>query len=113
MLIAFAAILGIAAAVMALSFLWAEHGLQTLLWHDLPDALGVDPHPWFALAITTLGGLTGSASRSSSCLRSSSSAIPSRGGARQGLRSWSQEPSFSHEELRLAEEPQRRRRRDR
>jgi H+/Cl- antiporter ClcA len=56
-LITFAAVLGVAAAVAALAFLWAEHGLQAVLWHDLPDALGVDPHPWFALAVTTLGGL--------------------------------------------------------
>jgi hypothetical protein len=48
-LIAFAAALGVAAAVMALAFLWGEHGLQALLWHRVPDALGVDPHPWFAL----------------------------------------------------------------
>ena len=56
-LIALAGALGVAAAVAALGFLWAEHGLQALLWHDLPDALGVDPHPWFALAVTTLGGM--------------------------------------------------------
>jgi H+/Cl- antiporter ClcA len=31
--------------------------LQAVLWHDLPHALGVDPHPWYALAVTTLGGL--------------------------------------------------------
>jgi H+/Cl- antiporter ClcA len=55
-LIAFAAVLGVAAAAMALAFLWAEHGLQALLWHRVPDALGVDAHPWFALAVTTLGG---------------------------------------------------------
>ena len=55
-LIAFAALLGVAAAIAALSFLWAEHGLQALLWHRVPDELGVDPHPWFALAVTTLGG---------------------------------------------------------
>jgi len=57
LLIGFAAALGIVAALVTLAFLWAEHGLQEVLWHELPDALGVDPHPWFALAVTTLGGL--------------------------------------------------------
>jgi H+/Cl- antiporter ClcA len=55
-LIGSAAVLGVGAAAIALAFLWAEHGLQAVLWDDLPDALGVDPHPWFALAVTTLGG---------------------------------------------------------
>jgi H+/Cl- antiporter ClcA len=55
-LIAFAAVLGVTSAIMALAFLWGEHGLQALIWHRVPDALGVDPHPWYALAVTTLGG---------------------------------------------------------
>jgi H+/Cl- antiporter ClcA len=55
-LIALAAVLGVGAAIMTLAFLWGEHGLQALLWHRVPDALGVDPHPWYALAVTTLGG---------------------------------------------------------
>lgn len=57
LLVGFAAALGVVAAAITLGFLWAEHGLQEVLWHHLPDALGVDPHPWFALAVTTLGGL--------------------------------------------------------
>jgi H+/Cl- antiporter ClcA len=57
LLVAFAGVLGVLAASVTLLFLWAEHGLQAVFWHDLPDALGVDPHPWFALAVTTLGGL--------------------------------------------------------
>jgi H+/Cl- antiporter ClcA len=57
MLVAFAAALGIVAALITLLFLWGEHELQDLLWQHLPDALGVDPHPWFAIAVTTLGGL--------------------------------------------------------
>jgi hypothetical protein len=57
LLVGFAAVLGVLAATVTLLFLWTEHGLQELLWHRLPDALGVDPHPWFALAVTTLGGL--------------------------------------------------------
>jgi H+/Cl- antiporter ClcA len=55
-LIAFAAVLGVAAAVVTLAFLGAEHGLQDFLWTDVPDAFGVDPHPWYALALTTVGG---------------------------------------------------------
>jgi H+/Cl- antiporter ClcA len=57
LLVGFAGLLGVVAASVTLLFLWTEHGLQALLWHDLPDALGVDPHPWYALALTTLGGL--------------------------------------------------------
>jgi chloride channel protein, CIC family len=56
-LVGFAGVLGVVAALVTLLFLWAEHWLQDLIWHDLPDALGVDPHPWFALAVTTIGGL--------------------------------------------------------
>jgi H+/Cl- antiporter ClcA len=57
LLVGFAGVLGVLAASVTLLFLWTEHGLQAVFWHDLPDALGVDPHPWFALAVTTLGGL--------------------------------------------------------
>jgi H+/Cl- antiporter ClcA len=57
LLVAFAGVLGIVAASATLLFLWSEHGLQAVFWHDLPDALGVDPHPWYALAVTTVGGL--------------------------------------------------------
>jgi H+/Cl- antiporter ClcA len=57
LLVGFAGVLGVLAAAVTLLFLWSEHGLQALVWHDLPDALGVHPHPWFALAVTTLGGL--------------------------------------------------------
>jgi H+/Cl- antiporter ClcA len=57
LLVGFAGVLGIVAASATLLFLWAEHGLQAVFWHDLPDALGVDPHPWYALAVTTVGGL--------------------------------------------------------
>src|SRR5690606_586528 len=50
-------VLGVAAAILTLGFLWTEHGLQHLLWESLPEKLGVDPHPWYALAVMTLGGL--------------------------------------------------------
>jgi len=57
LLLALAAVLGVVAALITLGFLYAEHGLQELLWHDLPDALGVDPDGWFTLVVTTVGGL--------------------------------------------------------
>ena len=57
MLLLFAAAIGIVAALTTLGFLYAEHGLQELLWQDLPDALDVDPDGWFTLAVTTVGGL--------------------------------------------------------
>lgn len=57
MLLVFAAVIGVLAALTTLGFLYAEHGLQKLLWDELPDALGIDPHPWLAIAITTIGGL--------------------------------------------------------
>ena len=57
-LLLFAAAIGIVAALTTLGFLYAEHGLQELLWHDLPDALDIDADGWlFTLAVTTIGGL--------------------------------------------------------
>ena len=56
-LLFFAAAIGVVAALVTLGFLYAEHGLQELLWHDLPDALGTDSDAWwFTLAVTTIGG---------------------------------------------------------
>jgi H+/Cl- antiporter ClcA len=44
-------------ALATLAFLGAYSGLQQVFWEELPDALGVDPFSWYALAVTTLGGL--------------------------------------------------------
>jgi H+/Cl- antiporter ClcA len=52
-----AAGVGVVLALATLAFLGAYSGLHRLVWEALPDALGVDAHPWFALAVTTLGGL--------------------------------------------------------
>lgn len=52
-----AAGVGVVLALATLAFLGAYSGLHQLVWEELPDALGVDAHPWFALAVTTLGGL--------------------------------------------------------
>lgn len=50
---------GIAAviALATLAFLGAYSGLREVVWGEVPDALGVDPFSWYALAVTTLGGL--------------------------------------------------------
>lgn len=47
----------VALALATLAFLGAYLGLHDVVWETLPDELGVDPHPWYALAVTTLGGL--------------------------------------------------------
>jgi H+/Cl- antiporter ClcA len=52
-----AAALAVVLALATLGFLGAYGVVQDALWEDLPDALGVDPHPWYAMAVTTLGGL--------------------------------------------------------
>ncbi len=47
----------VAIALATLAFLGAYSGLRDVLWEDVPGALGVDPFSWYALAVTTLGGL--------------------------------------------------------
>lgn len=49
--------IGVVLALATLAFLAAYLGLHDLVWEELPDGLGVDPHPWYALVVTTLGGL--------------------------------------------------------
>jgi H+/Cl- antiporter ClcA len=49
--------IGVVLALATLAFLGAYLGLHDLVWERLPDRLGIDPHPWYALAVTTLGGL--------------------------------------------------------
>jgi H+/Cl- antiporter ClcA len=44
-------------ALATLAFLGAYSGLRDVVWDDVPRALGVDPFGWYALAITTIGGL--------------------------------------------------------
>lgn len=55
----FAALVGGAvAAVGASAFIWAYETLLDLIWHDLPDAVGVDPYSsWWLFAIPALGGV--------------------------------------------------------
>lgn len=52
-----AAGIAVVLAVVTLAFLGAYGLLRDALWEELPDALGIDPHPWYAIAVTTLGGL--------------------------------------------------------
>ena len=56
-LVLIASAVAVVLAFATLGFLGAYGLLRDALWEDLPDALGVDPHPWYALAVTTLGGL--------------------------------------------------------
>jgi len=45
-------------ALATLAFLGAYSGLHDLVWEELPEALGIDdPYSWYALAVTTLGGI--------------------------------------------------------
>lgn len=52
------AAIAVVIAAATIAFLVAYKGLHGLVWEDLPDALGIDdPYSWFALAVTTVGGL--------------------------------------------------------
>jgi H+/Cl- antiporter ClcA len=52
-----AAAIAVVIALATLAFLGAYSGLRDVLWEEIPDELGVDPFSWYALAVTTLGGL--------------------------------------------------------
>jgi H+/Cl- antiporter ClcA len=52
-----AALVGVPAAAAAVIFTSLLHGMESLVWHELPDAAGWDEPPWwFVLAVPTLGG---------------------------------------------------------
>jgi len=52
------ALIGLPAGAVAFAFITVVHWLETWLWDDLPDALGVDAPPWWlVLGLPTLGGL--------------------------------------------------------
>ncbi|HUG65216.1 MAG TPA: chloride channel protein [Gaiellaceae bacterium] len=58
-LLLLAAAIAVVIAFATLAFLGAYLGLHDLLWEELPHALGIgDPYSWYALVVTTLGGLT-------------------------------------------------------
>lgn len=53
-----AVVVGLLAGAGASAFLWVEHKLQNLLWHDLPDWLGQSAAaPWLVVLILILGAL--------------------------------------------------------
>ena len=57
-LLLLAAGIAVVIAFATLGFLAAYSGLHELVWEELPEALGVtDPFSWYALVVTTLGGL--------------------------------------------------------
>lgn len=56
-LLLFVSAIAVVIALATLGFLGAYSGLSDVVWEAIPDALGVDPYSWYALAVTTLGGL--------------------------------------------------------
>jgi len=56
-LLLLASAIAVVIALATLAFLGAYSGLRDVLWQEVPDALGVDPYSWYALAVTTVGGL--------------------------------------------------------
>jgi H+/Cl- antiporter ClcA len=50
-------VIAVVIALATLAFLGAYSGLRDVLWQEVPEALGVDPYSWYALAVTTVGGL--------------------------------------------------------
>lgn len=53
-------VIGLLASGFATLFVAVEHQLTHLLWHGLPEALGLHAPPWWlVLALPTLGGLLG------------------------------------------------------
>jgi len=53
-----AALIAIPTALVTAGFVVAFKGLTDLLWDVVPDALGVDPHGWWTLVPTTIGGIS-------------------------------------------------------
>jgi H+/Cl- antiporter ClcA len=51
------AAIAVVIAFATLAFLIAYSGLKDLVWQELPRELGVDPYSWYALAVTSIGGL--------------------------------------------------------
>jgi H+/Cl- antiporter ClcA len=57
-LLLIASVLGLVAAFAAVVFEVVVHGVQILLWSNLPDAAGWrEPPWWYVLAVPALGGL--------------------------------------------------------
>ena len=56
-MLAGAAIIAVPVAFATAGFVGAFKGLEDVLWEHLPDALDVDPHDWWPLVVTAVGGL--------------------------------------------------------
>lgn len=56
-LLLLASAIAVVIAIATLAFLGAYSSLRDVLWQEVPEALGLDPYSWYALAVTTLGGL--------------------------------------------------------
>jgi len=57
-LLLLASAIAVVIALATLAFLGAYSGLHDLLWEEVPSALEVDPYSWYALAVTSVGGLS-------------------------------------------------------
>jgi len=56
-LLLLASAIAVVIALATLAFLGAYSGLHEVLWEEIPNALDVDPYSWYALAVTSVGGL--------------------------------------------------------
>src|SRR3990172_9505560 len=56
-LLLLAAAIAVVIALATLAFLGAYSGLRDVVWEEVTVALGVAPYSWYALIVTTLGGL--------------------------------------------------------
>ncbi|MCU0265798.1 MAG: chloride channel protein [Actinomycetia bacterium] len=54
-----AVLIGVPASLLALGLVWLVSTTTTLVWQDLPVALGIDGAPpwWFVVAVPTVGGV--------------------------------------------------------
>jgi H+/Cl- antiporter ClcA len=56
-LLLLASVVAAGMAVATIAFLLAYSGLKDVLWEEIPQALDLDPHSWYTLVVTSLGGL--------------------------------------------------------
>jgi H+/Cl- antiporter ClcA len=55
-LVVLSALLGAAVAAIAAGYVWVYHEGIHLVWHTLPDELGVEPFAWWLILLTTTVG---------------------------------------------------------
>jgi H+/Cl- antiporter ClcA len=56
-LLLLASAIAVVIALATLAFLGTYSGLRDVVWETIPEELGLDPYSWYAVAVTTLGGL--------------------------------------------------------